>query len=93
MPRVRCFPSKHPINASCAKNGVTFCVRCVHCSVQGIAAATTLYSSRERPKAHLFATPRSLRGSGGEVEGLQDDALAVVDEAAARELICLGLAD
>ena len=68
-------------------------MRRVHCFVQGIAAATTLYSSRERPKAYLFATPRSLRGSGGEVEGLQDDALAVVDEAAARELICLGLAD
>ena len=45
----------------------------------------------ERP-AHRFAAAL-LMGGGWEVERLQDNALAIVDEAASGELICLRLAD
>ena len=42
--------------------------------------------------AHRFAAAL-LMGGGWEVERLQDIALAIVDEAASGELICLRLAD
>ena len=56
-----------------------------------LAKFLTLYALRER-RAHRLAAAL-LMGGGWEVERLQDNALAIVDEAASGELICLRLAD
>ena len=77
------------------KQGACHAVRALLAPDHGVLLVATIFSRfkpvRQRP-AHRFAAAL-LMGGGWEVERLQDNALAIVDEAASGELICLRLAD
>ena len=83
------------LQAVVSKQGACHAVRALLAADHGVLLVATIFSGfkpvRQRP-AHRFAAAL-LMGGGWEVERLQDNALAIVDEAASGELICLRLAD